>query len=1525
MNTAHPGHSEPTPEKSADPSFATFDRALEEYLAGLPKDKKHFKFIELCRDSGASVTPEAINNLLRREEARRTLSGPVKKIFRRVMSALKDYGEVIGQLASAQPLQCAIIWGALKVVVESSDRCDSMFESMKEELLTLADYLQRITVYEDLYGDSKEMQRLFFKSYTNIIRFWHRVHKECKRKTITTVGRSLTSSALKKMNSIISDIRSVSDSISEQASLCQGQKDKKEYAEARNERNLQSDWREKQSVSNYLDLSKQIRDHLTPPNEVVGPNSHRHESNLRYLQPETCQWLMHESCYTTWWSPTSMARRLFCLSGPPGYGKSILTSFAIRDLESKGAAVAYYFCQFSQPCDDPTQILRLLSLQLFNVYFSRHLPLDQEFGHHILQSRSPEHVQDLIRELVIRLLPDAGVYFFIDGLDEATPTGISPVLVFLNDLNKELTTEKVGLWVTKRRQARVVECFEKHIHPELSLNLELAGHTEADVVRFLQAKLRALEQRFYPQQDGLNETDKQLFRLAESYLILRAQGNFLWARLMTQDFEGENRVDDVKELLNRIILGDPPKELVDLYKSYFDRFGRLDRDNKRIAIKVMSLVAFACRQLRLEELQEAAATLASHGKKQKAASDASRSISTLPLKTFLARYTTLVEVDGDASEPSPSDTCRLVHSSVLEFLDQNPATLDKDSKDHQLHISRFAIANACLLYLSRPVYAHLLQRQGLPDGIYTWVDTTGETVDKHVFSQYAAKYWVRHLEDLEKKERDQIRQRVEAFVSSNNFQTCMQIQCIWVQGRFDVYYVLRQRSLLRAIPEWLIRSHSSDSKRLTITKYWSDYWELMHDWRTLLSCGGCHDSDPDCPYLTFRGESDRIWWTALGPAHLFSDFQSRYTSFRLAESNNTCSERFEALSVFKQQIVVLRLENWNRAHGSLQFVCEHWWSSDPVSAPSLRKKQVIITTEADTNWLLYAKPPSEGLARLVARPTALSSDAQIMRLGAQIFQRDKDNEYRIATGGGHPSYFEEASGRGALVVIGSRAHTLAAQLQEPHRLFERFGQDFTRLERSATTSDTNEEEDISDSVVSDESDLEWLSETSSDSAGSDMQGYESWSEGSTDDEGDIAYNYTSSEPEVSNDSRSSNDDSRSSSDDSRSFSDESESAGSESAPSALPRSAFPSLDGSQDSADEEGLWGTEVDARLGAMSHGRPLGQDYPEPTVLLTALHYDNDATPSKLFEYSCPLRFMLYDSPPAIHPQKSLIIWALGGGDLLFADVVAKTYFTRQLRPSSSHTRQISVKPQFSACGDFLHVASLEAQVTPVNGDQRCKNQRCLIHHPVPELHLYMLVLTYRLSTSKPTRSPPVLLHRVKVDLGKHEGPLSVSQLPFVFTWAPRDLFVTRRAMNLEVFRIQLFSEPTGGGRSPDQSVLVPMKQTVLPDSAALRDVYLMPLSDDLNGAFIVVVGSETRMKAASVEDLVQLGLPEEMSELQKRRTLAPSVGAVLRAEDIGGWVRAEGLSVPQPRFVGNLDMRKEIFDPVDDCAAEPYPMFV
>ena len=64
----------------------------------------------------------------------------------------------------------------------------------------------------------------------------------------------------------------------------------------------------------------------------------------------------------------------------------------------------------------------------------------------------------------------------------------------------------------------------------------------------------------------------------------------------------------------------------------------------------------------------------------------------------------------------------------------------------------------------------------------------------------------------------------------------------------------------------------------------------------------------------------------------------------------------------------------------------------------------------------------------------------------------------------------------------------------------------------------------------------------------------------------------------------------------------------------------------------------------------------------------YDlNSGHPVQLFKFSHQLTTVLENSPPAIHPTKPLVVWPLSGGDILFADYRANSYFIRKLRPSA------------------------------------------------------------------------------------------------------------------------------------------------------------------------------------------------------------------------------------------------------------------
>ena len=81
----------------------------------------------------------------------------------------------------------------------------------------------------------------------------------------------------------------------------------------------------------------------------------------------------------------------------------------------------------------------------------------------------------------------------------------------------------------------------------------------------------------------------------------------------------------------------------------------------------------------------------------------------------------------------------------------------------------------------------------------------------------------------------------------------------------------------------------------------------------------------------------------------------------------------------------------------------------------------------------------------------------------------------------------------------------------------------------------------------------------------------------------------------------------------------------------------------------------------------KALGQrrsKYPEGCVKI----YDMCSNPPNLlFRFSQTLPLKLYDSPPVIHPERPLVVWPLFGGDMLFVDFEAKSYFTRRARTST------------------------------------------------------------------------------------------------------------------------------------------------------------------------------------------------------------------------------------------------------------------
>lgn len=270
--------------------------------------------------------------------------------------------------------------------------------------------------------------------------------------------------------------------------------------------------------------------------------------------------------------------------------------------------------------------------------------------------------------------------------------------------------------------------------------------------------------------------------------------------------------------------------------------------------------------------------------------------------------------------------------------------------------------------------------------------------------------------------------------------------------------------------------------------------------------------------------------------------------------------------------------------------------------------------------------------------------------------------------------------------------------------------------------------------------------------------------------------------------------------------------------------------------------------------------------------------------------------------------------------------------------------MKPCFSPCGGFLHIASVESSLAggprTAASERASKPKRKRDTQTKAEsrdiLVLSMFLTTHRLSTRKTTWSPPRLIHKVAIVLGTFSG-LSLARLPFTFTWTPSQLYFTVSSRKPKVFRLPLFRS------TPEPQVSVLRLPIPLPRSSSNREVHYLPPSSGGPKHGVVLMGSYWRFR-----DHVELvwsaadqraGGEQDMGEREDydRHVFkydCPAVGFYADEEnDFGGWVEMAqsgggetagvadlgSAAVSSRMESGRLRRKAEVLDQDDDLDLE------
>ena len=292
-------------------------------------------------------------------------------------------------------------------------------------------------------------------------------------------------------------------------------------------------------------------------------------------------------------------------------------------------------------------------------------------------------------------------------------------------------------------------------------------------------------------------------------------------------------------------------------------------------------------------------------------------------------------------------------------------------------------------------------------------------------------------------------------------------------------------------------------------------------------------------------------------------------------------------------------------------------------------------------------------------------------------------------------------------------------------------------------------------------------------------------------------------------------------------------------------------------------------------------------------------------IFHFSQYVDRRLFSSPPVFHPSKPLMVWPLGAGEILFANYQDNTYFTRMLCASGFGSCQVFVKSHFSRNGNFLHFAALEASYAEEKG----KNPASETSRQ--QFLLTLQVSTHRLSARKTARSPPHLVCRTNILLGRTHS-VSVSTLPYTLTWTDQYLYFVRRDTKLNVIRIPLF-RPTKAGEKT--TVCYPHNDIYLPRTAGLRNVHYYPPQEytrnGKEGFGTIIIGSHS-------------SIPAQGKIIPQHAVKPPITVLVSEDKDLGGWeCKADAIDVVQRHnnAGGRLQGKFERFDLKEDCDIVPY----
>lgn len=434
---------------------------------------------------------------------------------------------------------------------------------------------------------------------------------------------------------------------------------------------------------------------------------------------------MQHPKYLTWLKEERSS--LLWVSGDPGCGKSVLSSFLVDELKDSGsqailrATVCFYFCDDKiESQKDGKAVLSGLLHQLFcaNRFLIRH-------AIHHFEAKGSQIAKDMktLWDILRATSTDreaGNIICVIDALDECEEVSRRLLIKWFVDYISKSAPPN-GPFLKVLMTSRGYPSIEKAFHFVSHVRLKAEDMTEsisADVGLVIKSRLKEVE--------SLTGCSKQTIDKIERRLTENADRTFLWVSLVLELLEDSAEASgDAFDRITTTL----PKRLDEVYDAILRGISDQERAKKALTVLVASL-----RPLTLTELNIAlnirGVDRSRHDVEPRLEPAMDRTI-----KGLCGPFIRVIDFK-----------VYLVHQTAKEFLMRSPDTVDPlgHSWKHCLDpvYSNFVLSRICIWYLLFDVF------EQQPFVINSGTDV-GQQIEKytktHDFLDYAAKYWAVHF------------------------------------------------------------------------------------------------------------------------------------------------------------------------------------------------------------------------------------------------------------------------------------------------------------------------------------------------------------------------------------------------------------------------------------------------------------------------------------------------------------------------------------------------------------------------------------------------------------------------------------------------------------------------------------------------------------------------------------------------------------------------------------------------------------